>query len=121
MAIVRYLDVVLVAITVPVLLLAGLPALGLLVGGAAWIFSRVTAAFFEGQARARGDVRQAVGINVAAMVGRAWVVALAVLAVGLAGSRDDGATAAALVLAAFTVYFVMTAFGRSLERKPTTS
>jgi hypothetical protein len=120
-AIVRYLDVVLVAITLPVLLLAGLPALGVLVGGGAWIVSRVAAAFFEGQARARGDVRQAVGINLAAMIARAWLVALAILAVGLAGSREDGATAAALVLAAFTVYFVMTAFGRSLERKPTPS
>jgi hypothetical protein len=118
---VRYLDVALVAITVPVLLLAGLPALGVLVGGGAWIFSRVTAAYFEGQARLRGDVRQAVGINIAAMLGRAWIVALAIVAAGLAGSREDGATAAALVLAAFTVYFVMTAFGRSLERKPTTT
>ena len=121
MAIVRYLDVVLVAITLPVLLLAGLPALGTLVGGGAWIFSRLTAVFFERQARARGDIRQAVGINLAAMVARAWLVALAILAVGLAGSREDGATAAAIVLAAFTVYFVMTAFGRSLERKPTPS
>ena len=121
MTIVRYLDVVLVAITVPVLLLAGLPALGLLVGGGAWILSRVAAAYFEGQARNHGDVRQAVGINVAAMIARAWLVAVAILAVGLAGSREDGAAAAALVLAAFTVYFVMTAFGRSLERKPTTS
>jgi hypothetical protein len=120
-AIVRYLDVVLVAITLPVLLLAGLPALGLLVGGGVWIISRVAAAVFEGQARARGDIRQAVGINLAAMIARAWLVALAILAVGLAGSREDGATAAALVLAAFTVYFVMTAFGRSLERKPTPS
>ena len=85
MLLVRYLDVALVAITVPVLLLAGLPALGVLVGGGAWI------------------------------------VALAIVAAGLAGSREDGATAAALVLAAFTVYFVMTAFGRSLERKPTTT
>ncbi len=121
MGIVRYLDVVLVTVTLPVLLLAGLPALGVLVGGGAWIFSRLTAAFFEGQARSRGDVRQAVGINLAAMLARAWIVALAVLAVGLASSREDGATAAAIVLAAFTVYFVMTAFGRSLERKPTTS
>ena len=83
MFLVRYLDVVLVALTVPVLVLAGLPAVGALAGGAAWIASRLLAAFFEDKARRRGDLRQAVGINMAAMIVRAWLVALTVLTVGL--------------------------------------
>jgi hypothetical protein len=120
-ALVRYLDVILVALTLPVLVLIGLPALGALAGGGAWIVSRLLAVFFEDKARQRGDLRQAVGINLAAMIVRAWIVALTVLTVGLVASREDGAMAAALGLCAFTVYFAMTAVGRSSGRKPTTT
>ena len=52
----------------------------------------------------------------ASIIARAWVVGLAILAVGLAGTRDDGAMAAATVLAAFTIYFAMNLLVRSLER-----
>jgi hypothetical protein len=41
------------------------------------------------------------------MMGRVWIVALAVIIAREAVGKDDGIMAAALVLAAFTVYFVM--------------
>jgi hypothetical protein len=41
------------------------------------------------------------------MMGRVWLVALAIILARAAGGKDDGIMAAALVLAAFTVYFVM--------------
>jgi hypothetical protein len=41
------------------------------------------------------------------MMGRVWIVAFAVVLARLAGSKADGIMAAALVLAAFSVYFVM--------------
>jgi hypothetical protein len=41
------------------------------------------------------------------MFARSWLVALTILAVGLAGQREDGLMAAIVVLAAFTVYFAM--------------
>jgi hypothetical protein len=41
------------------------------------------------------------------MFARTWLVALTILAVGLAGERHDGLMAAVTVLAAFTVYFAM--------------
>jgi hypothetical protein len=41
------------------------------------------------------------------MMGRIWLVALAVILARVAGGKDDGIMAAALLLAAFTVYFVM--------------
>ena len=50
------------------------------------------------------------------MIGRAWLIGLTILAVGLAGDREDGVAAAVLILAAFTVYFSMTLLLRSLER-----
>ena len=41
------------------------------------------------------------------MMGRVWLIALAVILARYVGGKDDGIMAAALVLAAFTVYFVM--------------
>ena len=46
------------------------------------------------------------------MMGRIWIVALAMILARFAGGKDDGIMAAALVLAAFTVYFVMSFFTR---------
>ncbi len=44
---------------------------------------------------------------VAALLGRVWLVALAIILARFAGSKDDGIMAAALLLAAFTVYLAM--------------
>ena len=41
------------------------------------------------------------------MMGRVWLVALAVILARSRAASDDGIMAAALVLAAFTVYFAM--------------
>jgi multisubunit Na+/H+ antiporter MnhG subunit len=51
---------------------------------------------------------------------RSWGVALSILGVGLAAEREDGLTAALLVLAAFTVYLATSLTLRALERTPTT-
>ena len=116
MTAVRYLDVLLVVLTLPFVIVAGLPLLGYVVGAAAWIVQRGAAVLLEHRARDNEDLRTALGINVAGMIGRAWLVGLTILAVGLAGEREDGVMAAVLVLAAFTVYFSMTLLLRSLER-----
>jgi hypothetical protein len=54
------------------------------------------------------------------MMGRIWVVALAIIIARFAGGKSDGIMAAALMLAAFTVYFVMSFFtGNPLQaRRP---
>jgi hypothetical protein len=113
----RWLDVILVVLAAPFVLLAGLPVLGYAVGAAAWIVNRVAGAQVERLARARPDVRTAVGLNLAALIARAWLVGLTILAVGLAGEREDGLTAAVLLLAAFTLYFVTSLLLRPHERK----
>ena len=117
----RFLDVFLVVVTVPVLVLLGAPALGLLVGGAAYIAQRFLAIALERAAKSREDVRAAVGLNLAGAFGRAWLLALTILAVGLAGDRKDGLAAAVLVLAAYTVYFATSLLANSLERNSATS
>ena len=105
---VRYIDVVLVVAALPLVVLAGLPALGYGVGAAAWLLQRGAGVLLERRAARSTDLRRQVGLNLGGTLARAWGVGGAILAVGLAGEREDGLTAAVLVLVAFTVYFAMT-------------
>jgi hypothetical protein len=103
----RYLDVCLVLATAPFVLIGGMPLLGYLVGAAAWILTRTGASWLQARASRSTDPKLRAGLLIAGLMGRVWLVALAVIVARYAGSKDDGIMAAALVLAAFTVYFVM--------------
>jgi hypothetical protein len=116
LAVVRYLDVLLVLMAAPFVVLLGGPVLGYAVGAAAWIANRALGVAVDHYARTRTDVRAAIGLNVGALLGRAWLVGLTILAVGLAGTREDGLMAALLLLVAFTVYFATSLVLRPLER-----
>ena len=107
MIVLRYLDVCLVLATAPFVLIGGLPVAGYLIGAAAWILTRAGAEFMHSRARTAGDPKAKAGLHVAAMMGRIWIVALAIIITKFAFGKDDAVMAAALDLAAFTVYFVM--------------
>jgi hypothetical protein len=113
----RWLDVVLVILAAPFVILMGLPALGYAVGAVGWIANRAIGVAVERVASRQDDVRRAVGLNLGVLIARSWLVGLTILAVGLAGEREDGLTAAILLLAAFTLYFVTSLLLRSLEGK----
>ncbi|MGH2968206.1 MAG: hypothetical protein ACRDK0_03955 [Solirubrobacteraceae bacterium] len=115
----RWLDVVLVVLAAPFVVLTGLPVLGYVAGAAVWIANRAIGTLVERRATAQEDVRKAVGLNLGALIARSWLVGLTILAVGLAGEREDGLTAAILLLAAFTLYFVTSLLLRPLEGKTT--
>lgn len=124
MTVVRYLDVLLVLATAPFVIVAGLPVFGYLVAACAWLLTRLAAEALHARAMRSQDPRLRAGLAVGAMMGRVWVIVLSVLLARYAGSKDDGVMAAVLVLAAFTVYFMMTLLGRGwrdLERKPSVS
>jgi hypothetical protein len=104
---VRFLDVVMIVAFLPLALLAGLPVLGYVVGGAMWAAQRVLGAFLDERAAAATDMRRSAGIQLAGVMGRAWLVGLTILAVGLLGEREDGLTAAVLVFVAFTIYLAL--------------
>jgi hypothetical protein len=116
LAIVRYLDIALVVLAAPFVLLMGAPALGYLVAGVTWIVSRVLGAALERRARASRNPRAQVGIGFAVLLGRAWLLGIAILVVGLAADREDGLMAALLALVAFSVYFATTLILRPTER-----
>ena len=107
MVVLRYLDVCLVLATAPFVVIGGLPVAGYLVGAAAWILTRLGTEFMHSRARVAGDPKVKAGLHVAGMMGRIWIVALAIVVARFALGKDDAIMAAALDLAAFTVYFVM--------------
>lgn len=113
----RYLDVALVVLLAPIVLLAGAPALGYAVGAVAWIVQRAASRAIESAASRAADPRRGMTLNMGAAIGRAWAVAGAILAVGLLAEREDGLTAALVVLGAFTVYLAAALIVRPLERR----
>jgi hypothetical protein len=117
LAFARYLDVALVILAAPFVILTGAPVVGYLAGTAAWIVNRALGTLGERVGRKKADVRAALGLNLGILLLRAWIVALTILVVGLAGSRKDGLMAALLLLVAFTVYFAMSLILRPLDGK----
>ena len=112
MVFLRYLDVCLVLATAPFVLIGGLPAAGYLIGAAAWMLTRLGTEFVLARARRIADPKFRAGLQVAGMMGRIWLVALGIIIARFAAGKSDGIMAAALVLAAFTVYFTMSFFTR---------
>jgi len=94
--------------------------LGYAVGAGIWIVQRVAEAWLDAAGH-RTDAKTAVGLKFASMVGRTWLVAIAILAVGLTAEREDGFTAAVVCLAAYTVHLATALILRPLERNTATS
>jgi hypothetical protein len=119
----RYLDVCLVLATAPVVVAAGMPLAGYAIGAAAWLATRAGVEAAYARAVRTRDVRTRTGLQVGAMMGRVWVIVLAVILARYAAGRDDGIMAAALVLGAFTVYLVLSLVSRGapLQGKPSSS
>lgn len=112
----RYLDLILLWLTVPIALVLGAPQLGLLLGAAVWTVQRLLAFAVDRKARERESVREAIGLNMATMMVRMWLVGTAVVVAGVGGEREDGVAAAVTLLGAFTVAFSTTLLNRSLSR-----
>ena len=111
----RYLDLVVLALALPLFLLAGLPLLGYAVAAAAWLVQRGIQALAAARAETTEDPRTVVGLLAGSMLGRGWLVAGSILAVGLIGADADGLAAAILCITLFTIYFSVQFVVRSLE------
>ncbi len=114
MILLRYLDLLLVVLTLPVFLLAGLPLAGWGAAAAAWLAQRALQLYLNRRAGASKDARTVVGLLAGSMIARGWFVAIAVFLVGLS-DNSAGLAAAVLVVALFTVYFVVGMILRPLQ------
>lgn len=115
-----YLDIVVLALALPVFLLAGFPLAGWGTAAAAWLVQRAIRAALAKRAAASEDPRTLVGLTAASMIARGWLMALSIFGVGLAAGDDAGLSAAILVVALFTIYLSSQMILRPLEPgKPT--
>jgi cobalamin synthase len=101
----KYVDLIALLVALAVFLLGDLPLLGFAVAAAVWLTQRgiqMLAQRRMKQELAAGNRQKAMGIVAATTLGRVWLMATAVLLVGIA-ERESGLAAAILLLALFTI------------------
>jgi len=97
-----YLDVVLLVVAAPIMLLIGVPAVGYLVGAGAWIVLRAVGVAIDRVVPALKDPRSEVTLRLAYLLGRLFLLAIAVIVVRNGSGRNDGLTALLVIVFAFT-------------------
>jgi hypothetical protein len=102
----KYVDLLALALALPVFLVAGFSMLGYAVGAAVWLVQRAVQSIAARRAQeelAHGERQRAMGIVAGTGLGRVWLMAAVVLVVGLAVERQAGLAAAVLVVVLFTI------------------
>jgi len=112
LAALTYLDVVVLVVAAPIMLLIGVPAVGYLIGAVAWIVLRAVGVAVDRAARAADDPRREAGLRLAYLLGRLFLLAIAVILVRNGAGRDDGLTALLVIVFAYTVQLVLSFLNR---------
>lgn len=103
----RNLDILVLVLALPVFIAVDAPIAGYLAAGGAWMIGRIGKAVAD-QRRTRAleahNRNAALGLTAAAMLGRLWILAAAILIVGLVGDRDAGLAGAVLAAALVTAH-----------------
>lgn len=115
----RFFDCVLVLAFLPFALLAGLPTVGAVGGVILWLVQRGLGVVIDNQAAAQEDFRRQTAFTFASGMLRPLLMGITILALGGLGEREDGLTAALIVLVAFTVYMAIQIIFRP-QRTPST-
>ena len=105
-ALLAYLDVVLVVVAAPIMLLIGVPAVGYLVGAGAWIALRAVGVVIDRVIPSLHDPKAEITLRLAYLLGRLFLLAIAVILVRNGAGRDDGLTALLVIVFAFTTQLV---------------
>jgi hypothetical protein len=127
-ALISYLDVVLVLLAAPIMIAIGVSVAGYAIGGGAWIVLRAVGEVVDrilvdrdgGRASGAGDAargaRTEISLRLGYMLGRLFLLALAVVLARSGSGRDAGLTALVLIGFAFTVQLSTSALGRPRRR-----
>jgi hypothetical protein len=112
MGLLRYLDVVLLVVAAPIMLLIGVSAAGYAAGAGAWIALRAVGIGVERVAGTASEPSQQIGLRLGYMLGRLFLLALAIILVRKGSGQDAGLTALAVIVFAFTVQLAVSAINR---------
>jgi len=116
----KYVDLIALLAAFAIFLLGGLPLLGFGVAAAVWLLQRgiqMLAQRRMKQELARGNRQKAMGIVAGSTLGRVWLMATAVLLVGIA-ERESGLAAAILLLALFTISIAAQGLNHLFDDEP---
>jgi hypothetical protein len=102
-----YLDVALLVVAAPIMLLIGVPVVGYLVGAGAWIVLRAAGVAIDRVAPSLRDPRSEITLRLGYLLGRLFLLAIAVIVVRNGAGRDDGLTALVVIVFAFTMQLVL--------------
>jgi hypothetical protein len=105
MAVLRYLDVVLVAILAAPAIALGAPAFGYLVGAAGWILTRLIQAGDRRLMSKMTEPHKRLRVALFEPFARIWLLAGAIVIAGAVGGRADGLTAAIVIFSAYSIAF----------------
>jgi hypothetical protein len=111
-----YLDVVLVAVAAPIMLLIGVSAAGYLVGAGVWIVLRGAGIAVDRAAAGVSDARWEVNLRLAYLIGRLFLLAIAVILVRNGSGRDAGLAALLVIVFAFTLQLMLSFLNRPRSR-----
>lgn len=106
-----YLDLLALACGAAVALALGAPAAGVIAGAGAWVLQRVLARLDRGLVMRAREPRNLLALNIAEAFGRIWLLAGAIIAAGVAGSRADGLACAITIGGAYSIAFAVRIFG----------
>jgi hypothetical protein len=120
-AVLRNLDLALLALALPVFVLAGLPLLGYATGLVIWLMWRLVGAYAERKAVASDNVGKMAAITTGSMIGRGWIMGGLLLAAGLSAGDKVGLSAAILCVILFTVAFTTKIVARPFDNSRTTA
>jgi len=116
----KYVDLIALLAALAVFLLGDLPMLGFAVAAAVWLLQRgiqMLAQRRMKQELAAGNRQKAMGFVAGSTLGRVWLMATAVLLVGIA-EREAGLAAAILLLALFTISFAAQGLAHLFDDQP---
>jgi hypothetical protein len=116
----RYVDLLALVVALAVFLLGGFPLLGFAVAAAVWLTQRGIQVLAQRRMKAElaaGNRQKAMGLVAGSTLGRVWLMATAVLLVGVA-ERESGLAAAIMLLALFTLSFAAQGISHLLENPP---
>lgn len=113
-ALLRNLDLLLLAVALPVFVVAGLPFLGWATAAVIWLAWRGIGEWTDRKARATGSDSpgKLAGILTGSLIGRGWLMAIVLLGAGLLTDDRTGLSAALLCVVLFTSSFVVRLISR---------
>jgi hypothetical protein len=115
-AILRYFDVVLVALAAPIMLLIGVSPAGYLIATATWIGLRALGVAVDHLAESTDDAGRQIGLRLGYMLGRLFMLAIVVILIRKSDGQNAGLAALAVVVFAFTAQLATSALTRPRKR-----